>query len=609
MDRILAATVRPGLHWHFPHLGGRGVTVLVVLLVLAALAVHLWHVVEKMYGHRHPFMTPGARAKLRMWPGPGFADRWELWRRYGKPQARAVARRSRPSLPWWRMYAGRFQEYARFEGWAQGWLHPWRVYSTFNDLCLGIAPPQSRKGGKSARAAGRIIDAPGPVVATTIRSDLIRLTARVRAAMGQLHLFDPEGASGYGSAFPWDVVAGCEDITTAVRRAGHMTEAVENKGLSDADFWRDQAAMTLASYLHAAALAGADIRTVHRWIMRPGREPLEVLAQHRGAYAAASDYIGMFADLHSRTKSSVEVTISRVMKFMFHPRIVEMLTPGPGEGFDFTAFLRSKDTLYLVAADSDTSPTPPLFAAFLAELMYHARQAGRLDPPLTLVLDEVANIARVPVWQWASWAAGTGVLIDCYAQSWAQLVDRWGQHGANSLWSACTTKVIWTGTSEDELLRKVMEVCGKVRMRETDEYFDGKKRRRRHRREWHDVLPPGVLRTLPDGRAVVIGRSGKPAVVRTERAWKRADVRYANRRAWPIPLPVLPPAIPAPRAAADAAPVVDELAGRRLRRQQAGKETGLPAAADEPALQPGRPAVPRPPSTPAPWHRPRREDR
>ena len=131
------------------------------------------------------------------------------------------------------------------------------------------------------------------------------------------------------------------------------------------------------------------------------------------------------------TRKSIAATLTRVLKFMQLPACAEAVTTGDGsEGFDFEAFLASAGTLYLVAGDSAVSPVPPLFAALVSELAYTARTAGRrLDPPLTVILDEAGNIAPVPVAAWSSWAAGSGIKLHVIAQAWAQLVQRWGHEG------------------------------------------------------------------------------------------------------------------------------------------------------------------------------------
>jgi type IV secretion system protein VirD4 len=565
----LTPSAAPGPH--VAHLGGWVVVAAVVLMMAGLLRAGL---VRLAYGPRRPWLSFGLRVRLRMRPGPGWAGRWQLWHAHGLPAARKVARYARPSLSPGERRFGSWRQYATFVGWAQGWVRRLRVYAHLESLILMIAAPQE---GKTQAAAGQVIDAPGPVAATSIRGDLARATAALRARRGRVYTWDPEGMGGVGSTIRWNLVHGCGDITTAVRRAGHMVEAVTAQGLDSEAFWNDQASMVLAAFLHAAALAGGDMRHVHAWSGGEDETPLRILDVHPSASPAARDHVRLYLSLSERTRSSIAATLARVLRFMLLPACVQAVTTADGgPGFDFTTFVTSRDALYLVAADGATSPVPPLFAAMIAELAHAARQAGaataagRLDPPLTAVLDEVANIAPIPVPAWASWAAGSGIRLSLISQSYAQLKQRWGAEGAAVIWQCCKTKIIFGGTSEDELAGLAERACGTVRVRTTE--GDHSRRRRGH--EEIPLLPAAALRMLPPDRAVVIQGRAEPVIVRIEQARRRADCKRQQAGSIPAVLPVpatrqVPAVRPGPGALSHAparqAPP-DELTARRGRK-------------------------------------------
>jgi type IV secretion system protein VirD4 len=485
-----------------------------------------------------------------------------------------VARHARPSLPRPALWPGRrgaWREYATFLGWAQaGPGTRVRVYAHLESLVLMFAAPQD---GKTQVAAGQVIDAPGPVVATSVRADLLSATAVLRAERGRVDLWDPEGVSGLASTFRWNLVAGCQDMAVAVRRAGALVEAVAGKGRDTEAFWDDQASLVLGALLHAAALACGDMVSVHAWAGGDDDTPARILGMYPGMYpgasSAARDHLDRYHAMADGTRRSVAATLTRVLKFMQLPACEEAVTTADGsEGFDFAGFLRSTGTLYLVAGDSAVSPVPPLFACLVAELAHVARQLGRLDPPLTVILDEAGNIAPVPVAAWSSWAAGSGIRLHVIAQAWAQLVKRWGPEGAALIWQCCKTKVIFGGTSEDELAALTVRACGTARVRVTEPGPDGK----RYRSEEMPLLTPAGLRMLPDGTAVVIQGRGAPVIVRLEQVRRRADYKRLRSRpvtaVLPAARPALPPARPWPPAIAEPAlyPVPDELAAARARR-------------------------------------------
>jgi type IV secretion system protein VirD4 len=567
------------------------------------------------------------RLRLRWHPGPGFATRAQLYRHYGKLPARRVARYGRRSLTRRDRWFGPWEEYASRHGKAQGWLHPWGVYSTFEDLCLMIAPPQE---GKSQKAAASIVDAPGPVAATSIRGDLIRNTAGLRQQLGQVWIWNPEGVGEYASTMKWNPVAGCEDIVVAVRRAGYMVDASENKGLSDGAFWSDMGTVTLASLMHAAALIHGNMRTVFQWLMERDKaeEPLWIMEEHGTADEYAIATVRHFQqEMTEKTRDGVVTTLSRVLRFMINPTVVEMLSPPAGSGFDFEAFLRSQDTVYLVSSTDGATPTAPLFSAFLAELAAYAQllgtkwrlpdgtQVARLDPPLSIEGDELGNTAPVPVDRWASWSAGSGIRINMYFQTWARIVERWGDEGARALWSSSKCKIIGAGCTEDDLLRMTSRLIGKVELREADDVHTdrwGQERRRRRYTEV-DIISAADIRRLPPGRALVLRSAAtSPTIVRLEALRKRRDFKRWRKAGAPVEglRPVIPREAPRARpeladparrrhAVPDAVP--DEIAARRQRRvPQEAPPLQLPERpAGEQAPMPARPAP-----APSPWSRP-----
>ncbi|MBG0826151.1 TraM recognition domain-containing protein [Planomonospora sp. ID91781] len=567
---------------------------------------------------RKPLLPLRFRVRLGMHPGPGFAGLIELRRGYGLGPARAIAKRSRPSLTWKDRRFGPAHEYAVFLGWAKPLRR--RAYATLRDVTLTIAPPQQ---GKTAAAAGRVMDAPGPALATSIRGDLITLTAGVRQRCGMLHVFNPAGVGDYGSTFKWNLVAGCQDASVAIRRAGYLVAGIKASAVTDGSFWSDQAVLTLAGYLQAGGLVRVTLRTVHKWIVTRDAKPLEILQQHEGAQEESVLAVAEYLALPERTQASVATTIRNVLKFMAHPAVAEALEPRAREElFDVEQFLASRDTLYLVA-NADNQELAPLFLCFVSELFNRAVLEGSrsrtqaLDPPLTMVLDEVANICPVPVDSWATYAAGSGVALHLIGQAWSHFKARWGEDGADVIWQAATCKIVYTASSDTEMMERVSRLLGDVRVQvDTEKVSNGtdSQGRPRYRNrpifERVPVLPAAELRRLPPWHAAVILGSRKGTIVQVERAWKRADYKRWVKSGQPIMLPGVPvrhapvprPELLTPPAARPGpVPVPDELTSRRQQRRQAPPtlpvrpaEHGQAAAPDGPAVQPWRPWEPRP---------------
>ena len=182
---------------------------------------------------------------------------------------------------------------------------------------------------------------------------------------------------------------------------------MSQKGVEDATFWSSKASDYLRAYFHAAALAGADMRTVARWVGGADPdEPEDILS-----LAGAGQWAMTLAELRSeaqKTASTVRMVMSRALSFMADPALAESVLPAT-EPFSIEAFLRGRGTLYMIAESShEEAPVAPLFAAMAGEIHYQAAQlgqaspGGRLDPPLLMGLDEVTQICPVPLPVWLS---------------------------------------------------------------------------------------------------------------------------------------------------------------------------------------------------------------
>jgi type IV secretion system protein VirD4 len=71
--------------------------------------------------------------------------------------------------------------------------------------------------GRTGWLAGRILDAPGAVLATSTRTDLSEVTAGIRGQRGPVFVFNPVGLGDLGSTITVDPLTGCIDPVTAAR--------------------------------------------------------------------------------------------------------------------------------------------------------------------------------------------------------------------------------------------------------------------------------------------------------------------------------------------------------------------------------------------------------
>ena len=490
---------------------------LAVILVLALLGT--WAFLPSRYlpGNRARYLR--IRLHLRLHPGKGFATVFGLWLRWGRFAALRRSGRVRRSAGFWRR-VGDPGEHSVFLGWAH-WRHGLRV--PLEEHLLVMAPPRTFK---TAFLADVILRYPGPVIATTTKADVFQLTSGVRAQRGPVHVFNPQAIGGVGSSFRWSPVAGCEDPATAIRRADAFAHAVSQKGVEDGTFWSAKASDYLRAYFHAAALKGADLRTVAAWVA--GADP--GLAEEILAAAGANEWAYTLSELRGeaqKTAATVRMVMSRALSFMSDPALAVSVLPGPGEGFGIGKFLRSAGTVYMIAeAVTEEAPVAPLFAAMAGEIHYTAAQigqasaGGRLDPPLLMGLDEVTQICPVPLPVWLSDSGGKGIQVCAVAHGEAQLAGRWGGHGRQVVLDTSSVKVFLPGITDTTTLKAASDLCGQAAWQ-----VRGQEHATRH-----DVATPDMIRQLPSGFALVIRGGCAPVIARLPRGWNNPAYKKARRR-------------------------------------------------------------------------------
>jgi type IV secretory pathway TraG/TraD family ATPase VirD4 len=600
---------------------------LITVALLLALGVMVRIVIGNPNGARHRARFLRWRIRLYLRPGPGYANLLELAVRWSRLRAVWIGGRARPSLPWWERLALPVTGYAARLGRAHLGK---RVLASMEDQTLVLAAPRT---GKSGWLADRIIDHPGAVVTTTTRTDLYDNTAALRGQHGTLHVFNPEGIGGLPSTFRWDPLCGCEHPAIALQRAMAFTAATESKGLHDMTFWIGKASAVLASLLHAAALSGKTMHDVYQWAHGANDDvPERILAAHP---AAADGWLGPIREVRrpGRTADSIRMTVTRALAWFADPTVAAATSPGPGEGFDVAGFVSGRNTLYMIGAGRDEAPIAPLFRAFAeyvhtqAALFGSLMPHGHLDPPMLLALDEVTQICPVPLPLWMADSAGKGILIVAVCHGLAQLEARWDSAGARAIWDTAGIKVILGGVTDPDTLDRLSRLCGEIRLRthsRTHDHYRGRGYTVAY--EPIAVLPPDLLRSLPEWRALIIRGNLSPVIVRLRMAWKRRDYRHArqhrgaSRRPSPAaaeqseePAPlidyglILPPSQNGPPWHGQSGPqpvgADGEPTGRRdARRPGATPRWALPPAC--PPASPPRSGGRRPPRPRRPWDPP-----
>ncbi len=506
----------PALAWPLPArqalpgaAGYWSTSVLVLLLLAAALATPATHVAR--------------RPRRRDRAGGEDAVLAEM----GTRPARRQAARLRSGAP------ARRQAGVRHEGVLLGRIGRSPVLGSWEDSLLVLGPPRS--GKTTALVAPAVAEAPGAVLATSTRPDLLRSTLARRRAVGPVVAFDPHGLAGGGcQPLRWSPVLGAEDPATALRRGAAMAGAVGAAGMRDGDFWVGAGADLLALALHAAALAGAGPEQLLAWVSSPSalHVPAHVLASSPAASPGWAQRLEAWArNPAAATTGSVCATASRALAAFAHPEVLRSASrPSPDD--DLAALLAAGATIHLLARAADAALLAPLVAAIATDLLASARHAaaqrpdGRLDPPLLVALDEAANVAPLPdVPSLLATAGGEGVVVLVVLQSLEQARSRWGAASAGALLDAATVTLVLPGLSSGQDLRDLAALAGEREEREVSRTTSASGESTTTGTTRRPVLRPEDVRQLPRGEALLLARRLPPARIRLVPLAERREPR------------------------------------------------------------------------------------
>jgi type IV secretion system protein VirD4 len=373
---------------------------------------------------------------------------------------------------------------------------------------LVLGPTQT--GKTTGLAVPAVLEWCGPVVATSVKGDLLADTLAWRARQGRCAVFDPTGASGVVGADPWSPLAEAHTWQRAQRVASWMVEATPGRaGLSDGAFWYAAAAKLLAPLLLAAARSDATMADVVRWTdLETYAEPAALL--DAAGEAAAATALHACAARDDRIRSSVGTTLETVLAPFEDPEVARR-TAGPP--IDPAALLAGSHTLYLCGPSHEQSRVQGLFASLVAAVVAAAVEraaiGGPLDPPLLIVLDEVANIAPVrDLDTLASTGAGIGIQLVTVCQDLAQLSGRYGAERARTIANNHRAKLLLSGVSDLGTLDLLSGLAGEAAIREeswSSDLRDGR-RTRSSTIAYRRLAPSDELRrTLPGEGVLVYG--------------------------------------------------------------------------------------------------------
>ncbi|WP_282696816.1 type VI secretion protein [Streptomyces sp. CC208A] len=263
-------------------------------------------------------------------------------------------------------------------------------------------PPEVRR----PLAVQAVRDAEGPVLVVTSDPTVWADTKDVRGKLGPVLVYDPGHRCDTPARLHWSPAEGCADPDTAQARAAALLAPVRPHARLDAAT-ATTAETLLRCWLHAAAVDGRPFRQVHRWAQgTDAHEPVRILRGHPKAASGLAGLLEAALTAHPDSRRLAQELTARAFSAFSSVHIREACTPNRTDSLALASFLAEGGTLYVVGEpieDPRTHPgAMPLLTALASHVVEHGRRMaarssdGRLDPPLTVVLDDVAAVAPLP---------------------------------------------------------------------------------------------------------------------------------------------------------------------------------------------------------------------
>jgi type IV secretion system protein VirD4 len=415
---------------------------------------------------------------------------------------------------------------------------------------LVLGPPRS--GKTSTLVIPNVLAAPGAVLTTSTKPDILAATVERRARLGRCWLLDPTGTVRVPdgvTAIRWSPVHACsvwDEAVVAVRAMVGAGRPPIRAG--EADHWTERAEAMLAPLLHAAALGGGDMEQVVRWVLRQDLDaPYAELNAHGATLAA--DVLAGLAATEGRELSGIWSTTAGVLGAY---RSEAALAAARAPNFDPRALPATSDTVFVCAPARYQSIAAPIVVAFIEQLRAGAfalaaagAAQGSAVPPVVLALDELANVAPIPdLPSLVSEGGSQGVLTLGCLQDLSQARQRWGP-AADGFLSLFGTKVVLGGIADLATLELVSRLAGEVDLpvrsvsrgawwasghgAPTSTWSTRRQRR----------LPVDAVSQQPAGTALVLVGNRPPTWVALEPWWglepfarnSTAERQFAQRRA------------------------------------------------------------------------------
>jgi type IV secretory pathway TraG/TraD family ATPase VirD4 len=383
-----------------------------------------------------------------------------------------------------------------------------------------------RAGKTSCVCIPQVVEAPGAVIATSNKRDIVDLTRGPRSRKGIVWVHDAQNIIGEEPSWWWNPLSFVRDMERAEALTDIFISSASSAGAKQDAYFESDGRRLLAHMLFAAAVTDKPITDVFLWAQDPDdKTPRNDL--YEAGYPELAEALSGIQSLTPKQRDGVYGTMRPWVNVLSNERVIPWITDDGSRGrrpeFDHTRFATTTDTLFLISKEG-AGTTRAIAAALAVAVLTEAEERaaeqprGRLATPMMGVLDEVANVVR---WRQLpdvySHYGSRGIVLSSFFQSWDQGIEAFGEQGMRKLWSASNIRVAGSGLSDDKFLPFLSRIVGDHDVVRRTESTTGSFRRQyssminRER-----TLDESDISALPQGRAILSTSGMPPALLKLE---------------------------------------------------------------------------------------------
>lgn len=280
------------------------------------------------------------------------------------------------------------------------------------------------------------------LVVTDPKSELWRYTSGYQKKAFRYAPNDPDNSEG----FNW--VPLCREARMAQMCARAIMESSADNAKAD-PFWIDaETSFLTALFAHTATLNQPTPVTAYRLFTRQPQERL-VRQLLNSPSEVAQEAARIFEQTDPKIKGGIVPGVAAKLQWLADPGVARFCS-STLKAPDFGTLRKSPQAIYWCLREQDISRLRPLttlfFSLLLEQIAGTELEDGMHGVPVTMLLDEFANIGTIPDFATTiSLARGRGVALWLGVQSLSQLEARYGAANAKTIMANCQTKIALHG--------------------------------------------------------------------------------------------------------------------------------------------------------------------